>query len=224
MSSCFSKVMAFLRFQCDADDLAEFNTNVGLSSREVVLCPVTDTQDFSSTGSHWSLLVFVRTSRAFYHFDSCGRSNEKAARKTAEVLMASMASGNGASFVGDKDDSDRQCMRQGSKVPIVENMAAVMPRQTNGVDCGVYLLCVAEVVIRTIVDAAQQPERPDSTDTQTEDRTRGAEVASPRFEVSEVVVSAMASVSERLVMNITHDSVVLKRRELYLKVLELSTL
>jgi hypothetical protein len=36
--------MAFLRFQCDAEDLAEFNGNVGLTSREVILCPITDTE------------------------------------------------------------------------------------------------------------------------------------------------------------------------------------
>ena len=48
--------MAFLRFQCDDEDLEEFRGNVGLATFELVLCPVIDTAaglDTAATGSHW---------------------------------------------------------------------------------------------------------------------------------------------------------------------------
>ena len=164
-----TQVMAFLRFQCDDDDLEEFRGNVGLAARSLVLCPVTDTSaglSADATGTHWSLLAFWRGTGGagglgpcFEHFDSCGSANASAARATAEVLWralhVSVASG---------EDESSGCAgggggeRGGGRAaplppcPPVEACPA-MPRQTNGVDCGAHALCAAAAHVEALAAA-----------------------------------------------------------------------
>ena len=224
-------VMAFMRFQADEDDLQEFRCNVRLDEKELVLIPVTDTNDggfvVESTGSsrnqgsHWSLLVYWRQGHVFQHFDSMGNANGAAATSTAQVLWTALGMGKRIKATGrntdggvpssvwsdltaeehqqDPDDStldeshwgatakaaarlaaaaaemdgaktmNSAAQAEGSKtneleeaagqraasivvMPIVESMAHSMPRQENGVDCGVYTVAVAETHVNLLIE------------------------------------------------------------------------
>lgn len=126
-------VMAFLRFQCDEEDLFEFGEQVRLSERSVIFCPINDVDGLNvdRTGSHWSLLIYWRAESVFQHWDSCGTANDRAARVTATALQSAMRSPHVVAY---------------------ESMAQWMPRQTNGVDCGLYALGVAEMCLDVILE------------------------------------------------------------------------
>lgn len=93
-----------------------------LSSKDLVLVAINDcdTPD-ESGGAHWSLLAWYSRRAQFYHYDSLQGQNEKAARKTAHAIAATI----------------------GAVVPIkFKNIETVC--QTNTYDCGMFLLAFAK--------------------------------------------------------------------------------
>ena len=102
---------------------------LGLSTKAAVMWAVNNCATLDAPGgSHWSLLVFVRGSKTFYHLDSCAGMNTQAAkdlaRKAAELVGVEQAS------VVEKD----------------------VEQQTNGHDCGVFLLLNAARVGKAVTD------------------------------------------------------------------------
>ena len=102
---------------------------LGLSTKAAVMWAVNNCATLDAPGgSHWSLLVFVRSSKTFYHLDSCAGMNTQAAkdlaRKAAELVGVEQAS------VVEKD----------------------VEQQTNGHDCGVFLLLNAARVGKAVKD------------------------------------------------------------------------
>ena len=101
---------------------------LSLSLGELVFIPINDAQDPSIVGggSHWSLLVFHRASNAFFHMDSVSSSsnNRSYAINYAKNLypVLHVEELTGYSFVDVKSSP-----------------------QTNGYDCGIYLISNAEV-------------------------------------------------------------------------------
>ena len=102
-----------------------------LSSRHLVVCPVSDgAADGADTGSHWSLLVLLRSrtrpragecSFKAIHFDSSpGQPNQKRAIRLGTRLLRD-------AFPG---------LERG-----------ICSQQVNGHDCGVYLLKFTEIVV-----------------------------------------------------------------------------
>mmetsp|Transcript_22311 Transcript_22311/g.30452 ORF Transcript_22311/g.30452 Transcript_22311/m.30452 type:complete len:241 (-) Transcript_22311:397-1119(-) len=143
-------VMSFIRFHCDNEDLQEFRENVNLTAHELILCPVNNSEDgvHVGAGTHWSMLAYWRGRSEFQHFDSAGTSNYAAAKATASVLSKAMhidSSGGGLPLH----------LSRWSDV-IVHNMG--IPRQTNGVDCGVFCLCVAEAYLTAIIAVCRNGE------------------------------------------------------------------
>lgn len=92
--------------------------------KEVALFVINDNEDVDlpEGGSHWSLLVYLRASNSFSHFDSAGKSNSRAAEALVEKLLP----------------------LTGSKNLKLEPS----PQQMNGHDCGVYVLAIARIVWR----------------------------------------------------------------------------
>lgn len=76
----------------------------------------------SSGGSHWSLLVFSRPEKIFFHFDSSRGANQDQAMDFAFKLLDYFDLTNKGGRV-----SEPLCLQQ-----------------TNGYDCGIYVLCYAE--------------------------------------------------------------------------------
>ncbi|KAL1511584.1 hypothetical protein AB1Y20_006378 [Prymnesium parvum] len=111
-----------------------------MRTRRLVLMPVNDKGDPSEHegGGHWSLLVFRRGDAGapprFEHYDSCKGANSSQARAVAQCF-ATLLEPNTA----------------GATTQLVSMRT---PQQVNGYDCGVYVLCIAEVLCVT-ADPAQ---------------------------------------------------------------------
>ena len=103
-----------------------------LGSASLVLMPVNDNDDPNAGegGGHWSLLAFRRGDAErpprFEHYDSCGGSNGAQARAVAQCLAALLLPGV-----------------RGPSLQLVNMKTAL---QANGFDCGVYVLCFAEML------------------------------------------------------------------------------
>lgn len=96
-------------------------------NKSFIFFPINDNQRDQAGGSHWSLLVFSRPEKSFYHFDSLNSSNE------------------------------RQCENFIKRVKGYLNVSTVLLRkahcleQTNGYDCGIHVLCNAENIAHHVV-------------------------------------------------------------------------
>ena len=97
---------------------------LGFSDKELVLFCINslDRPDVAG-GSHWSLLAFQRSTNTFHHFDSASSYNLDEARSLAGNL------------------SDLTSI-QSANVEVANSL-----QQTNGHDCGVFLLKHAENII-----------------------------------------------------------------------------
>lgn len=78
-------------------------------------------------GTHWSLLVFSRPERQFFHFDSSKGSNHNVAWEFASHLIPFFANGS-CDFV--------------SKESL---------QQSNGYDCGIHVLCNADMIANHVL-------------------------------------------------------------------------
>ncbi|GBF87583.1 hypothetical protein Rsub_00294 [Raphidocelis subcapitata] len=119
-------------------DVALLEGPYWLNDQGLVLLPVSDNTDVDAAGggSHWSLLAFHRPSGSFLHFDSSpGGGNARHARQlagAASPLVRDRGNGGGGG---------------GARLPAFEECRHA-PRQANGHDCGVYVLAVAELLLR----------------------------------------------------------------------------
>ncbi|GAM20746.1 hypothetical protein SAMD00019534_039210 [Acytostelium subglobosum LB1] len=125
----------------NSDNLDEINSILGplnLPDKACIFIPINDNSDPSTVagGSHWSILVFVKNSKQFYYYDSIvgqtGNSHYAmiAARKLSMLLT------------GVPSKEQRINIRQA-------------PKQTNGHDCGLYLLSITEFIVKRMVDQHQ---------------------------------------------------------------------
>ncbi|CAI7765283.1 unnamed protein product [Closterium sp. NIES-53] len=111
------------------DDVTETMAPLGVENKELIALAVNDNNDptLAEAGSHWSLLLFIRSRRLFLHFDSAGSHNLEAAKGLAEKLQALL----GVTVTDDTFQS------------------ASTPQQLNGYDCGVYVLAIAKALCET---------------------------------------------------------------------------
>lgn len=108
-----------------------------LAAASLVLLPVNNNTDadVAGGGSHWSLLVYRRRRTGpdssgpsrFEHYDSCGNANGAFAKDVALKLIPLL------------QPADR-----GLTLKLV---SMTIPQQTNGFDCGVHALCIAEELV-----------------------------------------------------------------------------
>ncbi|KAI0239427.1 Sentrin-specific protease 8 [Lamellibrachia satsuma] len=120
----------------DEDELGLFLEPLELHSKQRIFLAVNDNTELDSAGgSHWSLLMFDRKDNTFHSYDSFHSSNVTAARtvanKTAPYLKASA-----------------------HNVGFVEEKSA---QQTNGCDCGVYVICYTEALSRQFAAGDSTP-------------------------------------------------------------------
>ncbi|KAJ1642660.1 hypothetical protein LPJ64_005517 [Coemansia asiatica] len=101
------------------------------SKRHLMLIPL-------NHRSHWSLLVYCRLTRTFYHYDSINKHNrdfaERAAGRFLRVLEPKM-----------KDGFYFKSMQT--------------PQQNNDYDCGVYVLAIAEELARRYINHLKKTRR-----------------------------------------------------------------
>lgn len=137
----------WLTAQDNDSHLAEAKDALKLRDRELVICPINDSTDCSlaDAGTHWTLLVcwdrrFPENKGSdlgcfgrFSYYDSLGSNSFYGARdanlQQAETLASRLA---------------------GRSVQVSVGSCA---RQTNGFDCGVYVLLFSEIVALTFSEA-----------------------------------------------------------------------
>jgi sentrin-specific protease 8 len=112
----------------DTDDLTESLKGLTLPERQLVFIPVNNNEDPTAqqAGSHWSMLVWIKTQARFCHFDSSAGCNKRAAEATARALQSVVRPGATSSST------------------IISHEST--PQQTNGYDCGVYAMAIAATV------------------------------------------------------------------------------
>ncbi|KAJ1637625.1 hypothetical protein T492DRAFT_951123 [Pavlovales sp. CCMP2436] len=95
-----------------------------LRTRHLVLLPVSDHDEPDlAGGTHWSLLAFYRSDgvESFFHFDSLSHMNAASAEHLARRV---------APLLGTRQ---------------THVVACPTPKQTNGYDCGMYTIQIAEI-------------------------------------------------------------------------------
>ncbi|KAJ2748614.1 SUMO1 sentrin specific peptidase 8, partial [Coemansia pectinata] len=81
--------------------------------------------------SHWSLLVYCRPTRTFYHYDSINRHNRSFAERAAGRFLRVLEPRRGDGFYF---------------------KSVQTPQQNNDFDCGIYVLAIAEELARRYVN------------------------------------------------------------------------
>lgn len=107
-------------------DTRDLLSPLKLNEEKYIFVPINDSNGVSNTtsGTHWSLLVFSKATGKYYYFDSCGSYNYSAAEKTAKALNKVL--GNDEKIV-------------------IETCTT--PQQNNNKDCGIYLILITETLL-----------------------------------------------------------------------------
>lgn len=81
-------------------------------------------------GSHWSLLVFCKQGKTCYHFDSSRGYNKIIASKFSRDIMKCII---------DVDKANKKFVE------------VDCPQQDNGYDCGIFVLCLTDLIIEHVM-------------------------------------------------------------------------
>ncbi|XP_061743338.1 sentrin-specific protease 8 [Nerophis ophidion] len=117
------EVTQFIKCASSQEESAVFLQPLDLASRRWVFLAVNNNCNQTAGGTHWSLLVYHQSSNQFSHYDSQDRCNSAHARRIASKLETMLGAGR--------------------KAPFVEEPS---PTQQNCYDCGMYVICIAEVL------------------------------------------------------------------------------
>jgi len=126
------EVSQFLKL-VDDQEVSCFVEPLDLKSKELIILAVNNATDPSQPGgSHWSLLVYTSQADTFFHFDSSSGMNNNDARILSSKIYH---------YLRSCEKANQLCF---SEVPEVL-------QQSNGYDCGVYLLANAKHYIRHLM-------------------------------------------------------------------------
>ncbi|CAK7340427.1 unnamed protein product [Dovyalis caffra] len=125
----------------------DFVKPLKFSSKKLILFTVNDNEDLSAaeSGTHWSLLVYDRNQNCFLHFDSLRGMHRYHALRLYKAVKG---------FVGTASESSSEDGAETMKMKAVGSAAAPFfkegktPQQTNGFDCGLYVIALAEAICR----------------------------------------------------------------------------
>ncbi|CAK9826586.1 Sentrin-specific protease 8 [Anthophora retusa] len=115
----------------DSSQYSQFLDPVKISECKCILFPLNncDKKD-AAGGSHWSLLVYSKQDRRCYHFDSSNGGNDGIASEFAKKIM---------SYILNENEPNNKLIKLDC------------PQQDNCYDCGVYVLCFADVITENII-------------------------------------------------------------------------
>lgn len=100
-----------------------------LDKSQAIFIPINDGKpNIANSGSHWSLLVYLRATSAFYYYDSLHNTNIMSARLTARRLTPLLGLGYYPQFI-----------------------SMWTPAQPNGADCGVYVIAITDFLVDRIL-------------------------------------------------------------------------
>ena len=126
------EVCQFLKM-ADKAEIGIFLEPLQLDQKDLIVLAVNNSTDPDRPGgSHWSLLMFSKQAKEFFHFDSSSGMNKEPARQLASRAHQFLLS----------KTEDRFQIRV-KEVQVTQ--------QTNGYDCGVHLLCNAQHAVRHLL-------------------------------------------------------------------------
>lgn len=110
------------------DQINIFLEPLDAANKSFIFFPINNNEYDQAGGSHWSLLVFSRPDKSFFHFDSMPPSNERQCQSFIRRIKPYLNVGTAPT-----------------------NLRAVhCLEQTNGYDCGIHVLCNAENIAHHI--------------------------------------------------------------------------
>ncbi|XP_029034138.1 sentrin-specific protease 8-like [Osmia bicornis bicornis] len=115
----------------DPSQYSIFLDPVNVSNSKCIIFPLNncDKKD-AAGGSHWSLLVYSKQEKTCYHFDSSKGFNSSIASKFAKNIMSCILNENNLNG---------------------KFVEADCPQQDNGYDCGIYVLCLTDVIVQYVL-------------------------------------------------------------------------
>ncbi|KAJ1921080.1 SUMO1 sentrin specific peptidase 8 [Mycoemilia scoparia] len=99
-----------------------------LHSKEVIMIPL-------NHRNHWSLLVFCKITKTFYHYDSISKYNRDFAERAVKRLTRAL---------------DPEAAKSAQSRYFFKSMQT--PQQNNDHDCGIYVLAIAEELARRYIN------------------------------------------------------------------------
>eukprot|EP00440_Ansanella_granifera_P042317 gb/GFBE01045878.1/.p1 GENE.gb/GFBE01045878.1/~~gb/GFBE01045878.1/.p1 ORF type:complete len:615 (+),score=68.61 gb/GFBE01045878.1/:1-1845(+) len=134
----------WLTLQDDPRDLDEARSSLRLETRELVLCPMTDSQERckADSGTHWSLLVCWRSVRC-----QSWRGMYYDSMSTKRFALDGSFTANSQHLVKAASLAERLF---GRPVQVESGLCA---QQTNSFDCGVYVLLFSQIIVGAVLRA-----------------------------------------------------------------------
>jgi sentrin-specific protease 8 len=121
------EVTQAIKMMGNRDDVNEIFLNpLNPASRSHIIFAVNDNSSDKAGGSHWSLCVFSKDENVFHHFDSLTGSNKTPCSSLVKILQSCLN-------CGDAELINVPCLQQ-----------------SNGYDCGIFVLCHADLVCQTL--------------------------------------------------------------------------
>jgi len=123
------EVTQFIKLTQALEEVRVFLGPLELWRKELIFFAVNNNQSLlTAGGSHWSLLIYERSTSTFHHFDSSGAINDQAANDLAKKCLPTISDGLGNEVM--KFESHPDCSQQ-----------------DNSFDCGIYALCFVEEIL-----------------------------------------------------------------------------
>jgi sentrin-specific protease 8 len=108
---------------------AIFCQPLNFANKSYIVFAVNDQTSIESAGgTHWSMCVYSRNECSLFHFDSSSNANYRASLKIFKILKACLNLSNEFKL------KQMECLQQ-----------------NNSYDCGIYVLCHADIVYKTIL-------------------------------------------------------------------------
>ena len=120
------------------DDIVPCIQSLNLSTKQLIVFAINDSAQEQDSGSHWSTLIFKRATGSFQHYDSYASSNKASAKSVAWIVHDHIKSPGAPS------------MNASSANFPFEEMPC--PQQANGCDCGMYVVCLTELIANHVLN------------------------------------------------------------------------
>ncbi|KAL1810336.1 hypothetical protein ACET3Z_027326 [Daucus carota] len=130
----------------DKKDVADCVRPLEFHTKDLIFFPV------NNGGYHWSLLVYNRELNVFAHHDSLGGLNNEEAQEL--YLAVRHCVHKKRSYRFKIEFLNKRRLMEDSCVPVFHK--AVSPRQSNGYDCGLYVMVMAKAICRWFCSAVRE--------------------------------------------------------------------
>jgi hypothetical protein len=147
-------VISHIRCQVlDADDIRDLHRGLKLSSRSHLFIPCNDQSSFTSSSTHWSLLLIDLIDRQVYSLDSMSPSNSHTMGVIAKIICQDLLSWSSLPSL-----QPLMLFPFLHRDTVPSTISVQCPQQTNSYDCGIYVLLYALHIAQLLSPLQQQPQ------------------------------------------------------------------